>query len=293
MGDDSTRRGDSHLTVYVAWPILAGVGLGAVLSVSVGGVVLLVTRLDWRTAGIWTAGTFFVTLGVTTVGVFLYALNEWSGPRRAERLARLDREVVEVDAPEPEPRFIRLSSKRPLKYEPPPMPTTEQERRGVLASTIGVLADRLGRTATVTTYEQAAQTIEPEAPPWIREMYTVLCASWPDHLTRREWSSMFDGGTMLWSKYINGDGSGRHARRGILDTWGAIERQDGRGSWRYCHDLETIFGLDPELKAYAEARSGLVQHSPDKRSRPENASLQATKPIRTDDRTENRKEGEG
>ena len=152
---------DGHLTVYVAWPILAGLGVGAVLALSVGGVALLWTRLDWLAAGTWAAGTFFVVLGVVTVGLFLYATADWTGPRRAERIEQARREVVHVHDQAP-PRFIPLSSGRPLQREPPALPATDQER-GLVGKAIDVLSDRMKARAAVTTFDASAETLEPDA----------------------------------------------------------------------------------------------------------------------------------
>ena len=287
---EQPNRHDGHLTVYVAWPILAGLGVGAVLALSVGGVALLWTRLDWLAAGTWAAGTFFVVLGVVTAGVFMYATADWSGPRRAERIERSRREVVRVQAPEQPPRFIPLSSGRPLRREPPRLPATEQDR-GLVGKAIDMLSDRMKTRAAVTTYDQDAATLEPDAPPWVREMYRVVCASWPDHLTRRDWQRLFpDGGTALWARYVNGTGD-RHGQRGVLATWGAIERLDGRGAWRYTQPLDVVFSLDPELQRYAAARSGLVVRSPGRPGVTGNAARDAAEPNQTNDQTKRQKGG--
>ncbi|HUX76964.1 MAG TPA: hypothetical protein VMY40_10035 [Anaerolineae bacterium] len=287
---EQPNRHDGHLVVYVAWPILAGLGVGAVLALSVGGVALLWTRLDWLAAGTWAAGTFFVVLGVVTAGVFMYATADWTGPRRAERIERSRREVVQVRGPEPEPRFIPITTKRPLRRDPPALPSSVEER-GLVGKAIDVLSDRMKTRAAVTTYDQDAETLEPDARPWVREMYRVVCASWPDHLTRRDWQRLFpDGGTALWARYVNGDGSGRRAKRGVLATWGAIERVDGRGAWRYTQPLDVVFSLDPELQRYAEARSGLVR-SPGRPGATGNAARTGTEPNQTNDQTKHRKGG--
>ena len=287
---EQPNRHDGHLVVYVAWPILAGLGVGAVLALSVGGVALLWTRLDWLAAGTWAAGTFFVVLGVVTAGVFMYATADWTGPRRAERIERSRREVVQVRGPEPEPRFIPITTKRPLRRDPPALPSSVEER-GLVGKAIDVLSDRMKTRAAVTTYDQDAETLEPDARPWVREMYRVVCASWPDHLTRRDWQRLFpDGGTALWARYVNGTGD-RRGQRGILDVWGAIERLDGRGAWRYTQPLDVVFSLDPELQRYAEARSGLVTRSPGQQLLPENAAHSHAEPNQTADQTKRQNGG--
>jgi len=281
---------DGHLTVYVAWPILAGLGVGAVLALSVGGVALLLTDLDWQRAGTWAAGTFFVVLGVVTVGLFLYATADWTGPRRAERIERSRREVVQVHMPEPPPRFIPLTTDRPLRREPPALPSAAEER-GAVAKAIDVLSDGLKARAAVTTYDQDAETLEPDAPPWVKEMYAVLCGSWPDHLTRRDWQRLFpDGGTALWSRYVNGTGD-RRGQRGILATWNVIEKADGRGAWQYTQPLDVVFSLDPELQRYAEARSGLVVRSPGRAGVTGNAARLGAEPNQTNDQAKRQKGG--
>jgi len=287
---EQPNRHDPHLVVYVAWPVLAGLGVGAVLALSVGGVALLLTDLDWQRAALWAAGTFFVVMGTVTLGLFLYAAREWAGPRRQERIEQARREVLHVHDQAP-PRFIPVTSGRPLRREPPRLPATEQER-GAIGKAIDVLAGRLTQTARVTTLDVDAVTLEPDAAPWVREMYSVVCASWPDKLTRRDWQRLFpDGGTRLWRRYVAGDGSGRRAKRGILETWGCIEKRDRRGAWQYTQPLDVVFSLDPELHAYAEARSGLVVRSPGRPGATGNAAEAGTEPNRTDNQTENRKGG--
>ena len=284
---EQPNRHDPHLVVYALWPVVAGLLMGLVLALSVGGVALLWTRLDWRAAGVWAAGTFFVVLGVVTVGVFLYATADWTGPRRQERIERSRREVVHIHDQAP-PRFIPLSSGRPLQREPPTLPASPEER-GAVAKAIDLLSDRLKARAAVTTYEQDAETLEPDAPPWVREMYAVVCASWPDHLTRRDWQRLFpDGGTALWSRYVNGTGD-RRGQRGVLATWGAIERADGRGAWQYTQPLDVVFSLDPELQRYAEARSGLVKRSPGRAGVTGNAARGHAEPNQTNDQTKRQK----
>ena len=74
MAEQNARshRGDSHLTVYLLWPALAGVTLAGILAVSVGGIALLVSR-DWQGALTAAGVVFFATLAVATLGTFVYA----------------------------------------------------------------------------------------------------------------------------------------------------------------------------------------------------------------------------
>jgi len=283
MSDTHDRR-DGHLTVYALWPVVAGLLMGLVLAVSVGGLALLATRGDWQTAGAWAGATFCVVLGVVSVATFTYAAREWAGPRARERLATAGREIDTEPAPEPAPRFIPITTKRPLRYEPPELPDQDGDRRGVAAA-IGLLADRLTRSTPVHSYEQQADSIEPEAAPWVREMYGVLCASWPDRLTRRDFRELFpEGGVSLWRRYINGTGD-RRSQRGVLQVWGCIEKADNRGSWRYTQPLDVIFSLDPDLRRYAETKSRLVQRSPKRRDDPKSGASSGPVPSRPNSRT--------
>jgi len=65
---EQTEQKENHLTVYLWWPLLAGLLLAAVLAVSVGGVSLLATG-KFLFAGQLLGLTFFGVLGVATVAV--------------------------------------------------------------------------------------------------------------------------------------------------------------------------------------------------------------------------------
>ena len=289
---EPTRRTDGHLTVYLAWPLLTGLGLAAVLALSVGGLLVVTKPAAWRQAATTSGVVFFAVLGVATVGVFWYALSEWRGPRQKERLEQTRREVVEVHAPEPPPRFIPMGGRAARLNAPPPALPRTAEDRGVVATAVDALASRLKRTAKMTTLESTAEALTPNAPAWVLEMHDVLCRAWPDKLTRRDFQQLWpEGGTALWKRYVNGDGSGRRAGRGILDVWGAIARQDGRGAWEFVQPLNVVFGLDAELSAYATDRAGLVGYSPDAGTGTGSARSAGTKPIRTKRQNQNQTSG--
>ena len=67
MSEQQTpQKRDGHLVVYLAWPMLAGLGLASVLAVSIGGVVLIASG-DWRTSGTVAGVVWFAVLGAATV----------------------------------------------------------------------------------------------------------------------------------------------------------------------------------------------------------------------------------
>ena len=75
-----------------------------------------------------------------------------------------------------------------------------------------------------------------------------------------------------------------------MAVWGVIERADGRGGWRYCHDLATVFGLDDDLRVYAEDRARLVDHSPTGARSFAFVHAPGTEPNQNERRTKNRME---
>jgi len=281
MNDSGITRThkESFLTIYVMWPLLGGVGVGGVLAVSAFGLSAVLTEGDWYRALITGVAVFCVVAPVIALSTFVYAARDWAGPRRDERMAALQREVIELPAPEQPPR----------RYDPPELPRNE-EARAALGKAIDVLGDRLKGTAAVTVYEQEVESLEPGAEPWVIELYDCITRSFPDKMRRRDWTRLFDGGTGLWSKYVNGTGD-RHSQRGILDVWGVIERQDRRGAWRYRFNLATIYGLDPALAEYAKRKAALVDHSPRDGDRHENDVAKGDELTQTTDQTKSRKGG--
>ena len=254
---------NDHLRVFLAWPVLSGGALASVLALSVGGLMFFWTGGDWEKAGTWAGIVFFATLGAATLGVYLYAARQWAGNRTIERLRQtVTTEIVESE-PEP-PRFIRMAGRPPALTQQAPVAPGHERQQTIVARAVGVLADRLSKQPLAGTLETTARTIEPAAATWVKELYAVVCKTWSTQdLTRRNFEALFrPGGAALWRRYVNGDGSGRRAGRGILDTWGVISRTGARGSWQYAQPLDVIFSLDPDLERYARAMSGLVDHSP-------------------------------
>lgn len=258
-----TKR-DGHLTVYLAWPILAGLALATVLAVSIGGITLLASGLDWSKAGMAFGIAFFLILGIATLAVFWYAAHEFAGPRSTERVAEIRQTVYvdELEPPEPEVRFIPTRGRRPALNEPAPALPSGQNRAGIREA-MQHLVNRLTADATVTEVATEAETLEVDAPAWVREFYQTLVTVWPTQsLSRRTFEGLWPGGEgkRLWSKYVNGTGS-RHSQRGLWDVWGIISQTGPRNTWEWCHDLQTIFSLDRDLHTYATAMAELV-HSP-------------------------------
>ena len=240
---------DRHLTVYVLWPVLGALGLAVTLGVSVGGVALLASGGDWRTVGTWAGGAFFGVLGVAVLALFCYAAAGWGGPARLARIVRGVYDAApgddqEADPPDPEVRFIRLGGRPPKLTAPAPV----APRGDVLD--LHPVRTPAGGTRYETT-ATATHDAPPEHPPWCVEMLDVLRATYPTNaLSRRNWEAMFDGGKGLWTRYVRGTGDGRRGRA-LLDLWGVIDQSGPRHTWRYCHDWQTIVGLDPALLDYA------------------------------------------
>lgn len=236
MGDKGESQGgsrrDGHLTVYLAWPILAGLGLATVLAVSVGGVVLIGSGGEWEQAGTAAGVVWFVVLGLATVVVFWYAAREWAGPRRAERIERARREVIEVlpDGEEMEP--------------PPPM-----------------IVRGFSPKMLPATIEHSIEALGPVADPEIEHLYRFIADCWrADDVTQN--GCMSRGWRRSdWDRYIGGSrrrsDAGKESARGLLNRAGII-RKDGN-SWRICSTLEQALHINDDLQAYANARAQLVR----------------------------------
>ena len=106
------------MTVYLVWPVLAGMALAGVLAISVGGVVLIASG-TWRAAAVAAAVTFFVVLALATVAVFWYAARSWAGPGELARLHQT-KQIVEQKPPDPEIRFIPMGGRPPALNAPAP-----------------------------------------------------------------------------------------------------------------------------------------------------------------------------
>ncbi len=255
------RRQDGHLTIYLLWPLLAGLGLAAVLAVSVGGLVGILG--GWDAALLAAAITFFSTLGLATILVFIYAMLSWAGPAGLARLRQTTIiEEVEPTVIEQEPRFIRMGG-RPKALNAPPPALPSGANRGTIRQAIDVLADRLTDRSTLTLATDATP-ITPDALPWVKEFYATICAVWPKgSLSRRTFEATWPGGQgkRLWTKYVNGTGH-LHSQAGIWSTWGIISQTGSRKTWEFTQPLDVIFSLDQDLGTYARAMAAMVQHSP-------------------------------
>ena len=259
----AARRRDGHLTVYLIWPLLAGLGLATILAISIGGLTFLSTG-DLATAGRTGGITFFVVLGLATLGVFAYAAAQWAGPRTLAEIHQTV-EVIEQKPVEQPPRFIRVRG--PVLNQPAPM-LPSGVNRSVVSRAIDVLTGRLQRRPAVHVLDAEARSLEPDAPAWVSEFYTTLNTVWPTQsLSRRTFEALWPGGRgkRLWRKYVNGTGH-QHAQRGLWDTWGIIAKTGQRGTWQWTQPLQVIYSLDADLAKYAAALAGL--HSPTGSARP-------------------------
>jgi len=254
-------------------PTFQALAIGIVGAISTGGVIGLLSS-DLIVGLTWGAGLGFAAFGTAEVSFLLEHRMVYTGGIRLA-WAKFAASQGPKQAPkEPLPRFIPVFGRRLLTAKAPDEP--DGERRGFLAR----LADRMRekieehdtravshQRAELESFEQSApgQAPELEAPAWVVDMYDILTATWQSgDLTRRNFERLFEGGTALWIRYVNGDPS-KPGRRGrsVFQNWGIIERKDGRGAWRYCQPLDVIFGLDPELAAYAKAK--VEGHSPSER----------------------------
>lgn len=235
MGDhDEERgkgRGDGHLMVYLAWPLLSGLGLASALAVSVGGVVLIASAGDWQLSGTVAGVVWFVVLGLATVTVFLYAAREWAGPRRQERIEKTRQEVIEVEPDDLEP--------------PPPMILRGFSPQALLPATLDL----------------TTESITPAVDPEIDHLYRFILDAW-------QYGDVTQAGCMArgwrrkdWDKFVGGSrrrsDAGKESARGLLDRAGII-RKDGN-SWVTCATLEQAFSINDDLKAYASARAQLIR----------------------------------
>jgi len=217
--------------VYLVWPVLSGLCLASVLSVSVGGVVLIASRGDWALAGTWVGSIWFAVLGVVTVVVFVYAAREWAGPRRAERIERVRQEVVEVVREEgepPAPIIVHGFSSPPL------LPAS---------------------------MDHTIESLAPAADPEIDHLYRFVLDAW-QHGDVTQAGVMSRGWRRKdWDKFVGGSrrrsDMGKESARGLLDRAGII-RKDG-GGWVICATLEQALSINDDLNGYANARAQLVR----------------------------------
>jgi hypothetical protein len=261
MNEQAPQKRDGHLVIYWAWPLLIGLGLAVVLSVSIGGIVLIASA-DLRTSGKVTGYVFFGVLGAATLFMVLYVVKEWAGTRTVEETRQTVRwEEIEPTVVENTPRPIVIAPRRPQLTAPAPTypMLTEGANRATIRSAVKALIAKVA-TRPGTTYPSTAEDIlpEPQAPKWVVEFYRVLCAMWGKPLTRRSFEDAFaEGGQGLYYKYV-GRSDGTRKDRGLWQNWRIITQTGPRGSWEFCHDLQTILRSNGDLWAYAQE----MQHSP-------------------------------
>lgn len=228
MGSEKEKR-DGHLRVYVGWPLAGGFMLASVLAICVGGLRLL-NGAEWEEATQAAGKWFFAVLGASTVGIFLYAMFGWAGPRRIERM----RQEIVVEQP------------------PPPQPVKEW----VIRNPSSLLPHRTITTAT----EASICSIEPEADPEIRELYEFITRVWPAGSVSRETCRELGFGRATWERLVGGQRgkAGQESGRGLLDRAGVVY-QDRSGSWQIGVSLEQALSIHPALAAYARQRAELVK----------------------------------
>lgn len=253
----ASQHKDGHLVIYLAWPILAGLALGAVLAVSVGGMTLIKGNL--RGAGIAAGVAFFVTFPLVAIGVFLYAAGNWAGPRVIERTRQ--GVIFEEEEPAPmveTPRPIVINPRRPLLTAPAPrLPEPGGVNRAAMRDVIEGIVTKRTPIPPAAGYDTEIESIEPDAPEWVIEFYAVLCGIWGKPLTRRCFEDTFkEGGQALYYKYV---GSTNPSGAGLWQNWRIITQTGPRGSWEFCYDLETILKTNADVWQYAQARQRMIK----------------------------------
>jgi len=222
---------DNHLMVYLVWPLLAGLGLAVVLSLSLAGVVGLVAR-SLASAAIWGAFAFFIVWGLSTLVVFWYAARSWAGPLGLAKATQpvIERYIDNRPIEPPTPMIVR-------GYNTPPLIEAE------LASSI--------------------KTLEPDVKPEIKELYDVITRLWPGgDISQERVCSLFS--RKVYDRHIGGSrrkgDAGTESGRGLLDRAGVIAK-DGGGHWAIAASLADALSINDDLLEYAQARSQIVKIS--------------------------------
>lgn len=220
-------RHDNHLTIYLAWPLLAGLGLAVVLAVSAGGIAMIVSRFDWPAVGLAASLTFFGVLGGGTMAVFWYAAHEWAGPRTAERIARPVQVFTQARPEEPRPPMVLN------RYNEPPM---------LPASSMDVEIDPLVA----------------DAAPELMELYNFITRLWPTGDISRNNARQHGFDRTVWERLVSGvrGKEGMESGRGHLDRAGVVVHT-GKG-WQIAASLDQAYAINPDLLAYAQARAEIV-----------------------------------
>jgi hypothetical protein len=228
-GEHQPMQRDGHLVVYLAWPLLAGLGLAAVLAISVGGIAGLAT-LSLAGAVRWAALVFFLAWGGTTVIVFGYAAISWGGPlallRARQPVQVVTRAPVQID--EQPPMVIR-------GYARPPM--------------------------IEASLESNIKALEPDATKEVRELYKFITTMWPTGSITQADCLARGFSRRDWDRYIGGSRRkgdvGKDSARGWLDRAGVISKEGNE--WRIAASLEEALGINDELMQYAMAKSQVVK----------------------------------
>jgi hypothetical protein len=221
------QKHDNHLTVYLAWPLLAGLGLAIVLSISAAGLAMFFSRFDWSKVGMAAGLTFFGVLGGGTLAVFWYAAHEWAGPRTAERIARPVQVVTQARPEEPRPPMVIN------RYNEPPM---------LPAGSMDVEIDPLVA----------------DAAPEVMELYNFITQLWPGGDISRKTAREHGFDRAVWERLIGGvrGKEGMESGRGHLDRAGVVVHT-GKG-WQIAASLDQAYAINADLLAYAQARAEIV-----------------------------------
>lgn len=254
------KKNSNHIEVYLVWPLLSGLGLSIVLAISVGGIAGMAGK-SFAAAFTWAGYTFFGVLGLATVGVFLYAANDWAGPRFIEWNKRtvdyIEGETIEVPG---DTRFIptRSNYRTPAPVIPANAPPPQDS--AIMAALKELVAPR---PSTVIEGVALAETeaIGPGAVDWVEEFYTVINAMWGKSLSRNSFRDAFENrGQALYYKYVGKVPPCSAKEKGIWQTWGIIDRVANK--WQFCETLDVIYAMDPLLAAYANSKSKLISPPP-------------------------------
>lgn len=220
---------DSHLVIYLVWPLLAGLGLAVMLSISVAGIAMIASGLNWHVVGLAAGLTFFGVLGGGTLAVFWYAAHEWAGPRTAERIATPVHVVTQARPEEPRPPLVIRGY-----GEPPMLPA-------------GMSAD------------MEIDPLVQDAPPELMEMYNFITCLWPTGDISRNNARKHGFDRTVWERLVGGvrGQEDRESGRGILDRAGIVTRT-GQG-WKIAASLDQAYAINADLLAYAQARAEIVE----------------------------------
>jgi hypothetical protein len=220
---------DGHLTVYLAWPLLAGLGLAAVTAICVGGLFGMWAR-SLASAGMAAGVAFFTTWGLSTLVVFIYAARSWGGPLALERM----KQPVQV-----------VTRAEPERAERPPMVIRGYGQPPLIEASL----------------ESNIRAMEPDASKDVRGLYKFITAMWPTGSITQADCLGKGFSRRDWDRYIGGSrrkgDAGKDSARGWLDRAGVIAKEGNE--WKIGASLEEALKINDDLLRYATSLSKVVR----------------------------------